>query len=144
MPLCVAASTVGAANGIIMTSSRLFYVGAREGQMPVVLTMINKRLRTPIPAVIFTCLVSIGYLFISSNLYVLINASQVTAWLAITVVVIALLRLRCKYPYAERTVKEGVTRISDEEKGTNCELRNSSITMIGRSYHSPGWAGDVG
>ncbi|CAJ0608665.1 unnamed protein product [Cylicocyclus nassatus] len=105
MPLCVAASTVGAANGIIMTSSRLFYVGAREGQMPVVLTMINKRLRTPIPAVIFTCLVSIGYLFISSNLYVLINASQVTAWLAITVVVIALLRLRCKYPYAERTVK---------------------------------------
>ncbi|VDK48475.1 unnamed protein product [Cylicostephanus goldi] len=73
--------------------------------MPVVLTMINKRLRTPIPAVIFTCLVSIGYLFISSNLYVLINASQVTAWLAITVVVIALLRLRYMYPDAERTVK---------------------------------------
>ena len=32
---------------------RLFYVGAREEQMPIVLTMINKRTRTPIPAVAF-------------------------------------------------------------------------------------------
>ncbi|KAL6733700.1 hypothetical protein Aduo_004326 [Ancylostoma duodenale] len=54
MPLCVAISTVGSANGAIMTSSRLFFCGAREGQMPVLLTMINKRLRTPIPAVVFT------------------------------------------------------------------------------------------
>ncbi|KAK6733279.1 hypothetical protein RB195_017183 [Necator americanus] len=105
MPLCVAISTVGSANGGIMTSSRLFYCGAREGQMPVLLTMINRRLRTPIPAVTFTCVVSIGYLFLSSNLYVLINASQITAWLAITVVAIALLRLRCKYPDAPRPVK---------------------------------------
>ncbi|EYB90068.1 hypothetical protein Y032_0224g2736 [Ancylostoma ceylanicum] len=83
----------------------LFYCGAREGQMPVLLTMINKRLRTPIPAVIFTCLISIGYLFLADNLFVLINASQVTAWLAITVVTIALFRLRCKYPDAPRPVK---------------------------------------
>ncbi|EYB90069.1 hypothetical protein Y032_0224g2736 [Ancylostoma ceylanicum] len=85
--------------------TRLFYCGAREGQMPVLLTMINKRLRTPIPAVIFTCLISIGYLFLADNLFVLINASQVTAWLAITVVTIALFRLRCKYPDAPRPVK---------------------------------------
>ncbi|EYC09513.1 hypothetical protein Y032_0060g3160 [Ancylostoma ceylanicum] len=108
MPLCVAISTVGSANGVIMTSSRLFYCGAREGHMPVLLTMINKRLRTPIPAVVFTCMVSIGYLFLSSNLYVLITASQVTAWLAITVVTIALFRLRCMYPDAPRPVKVNI------------------------------------
>lgn len=33
---------------------RLFYVGAREGQMPILLTMINKSTRTPIPAVTLT------------------------------------------------------------------------------------------
>ncbi|KIH65938.1 hypothetical protein ANCDUO_03736 [Ancylostoma duodenale] len=57
MPICVAMSAFGAANGTVMTSSRLFCSGAREGQMPVLLTMINKRLRTPIPAVVFT----VGY-----------------------------------------------------------------------------------
>ncbi|EYC09517.1 hypothetical protein Y032_0060g3162 [Ancylostoma ceylanicum] len=105
MPLCVAFSTIGSANGNILTSSRLFFCAAREGQMPAVLKLINKRFRTPVPAVIFTCLLSIGYLFLSSNLYVLINASQVTAWLAYTVVAIALFRLRCKYPNAPRPVK---------------------------------------
>ena len=53
MPIFVACSTLGSANGVIFTSSRLFYVGAREGQMPQVLTMINTSTRTPIPAVIF-------------------------------------------------------------------------------------------
>ncbi|KJH50704.1 putative Asc-type amino acid transporter 1 [Dictyocaulus viviparus] len=105
MPLCVAISTIGSANGLIMTSSRLFFCGAREGQMPLLLTMINKKLRTPIPAVILNCMVSLGYLCVSNNLYVLIAASQVTAWLAITVVTLALFRLRCKMPDAPRVIK---------------------------------------
>lgn len=54
MPLCVACSTIGSANGVILTSSRLFYAGAREGQMPRMLTMINEGTLTPMPAVIFT------------------------------------------------------------------------------------------
>lgn len=54
MPVFVACSTLGSANGVIFTSSRLFYVGARKGQMPQLLTMVNPTTRTPIPAVILT------------------------------------------------------------------------------------------
>lgn len=62
MPIFVACSTLGSANGVIFTSSRwarpifacfrLFYVGAREGQMPVLLTMVHHKTHTPIPAVV--------------------------------------------------------------------------------------------
>ncbi len=54
MPVFVACSTIGSANGVILTSSRLFYAGAREGHMPEILTMININRLTPIPAVIVT------------------------------------------------------------------------------------------
>ena len=40
-------------NGILLTSSRLFYAGARNGQMPEILSMIQVSKSTPAPAVIF-------------------------------------------------------------------------------------------
>ena len=53
VPVFVAASTFGGVNGILLTSSRLFYAGAMEGQMPEVLTMIQTDKHTPAPAVLF-------------------------------------------------------------------------------------------
>uniref|UniRef100_A0A915Q6V6 Uncharacterized protein n=1 Tax=Setaria digitata TaxID=48799 RepID=A0A915Q6V6_9BILA len=105
MPIFVACSTVGSANGVIFTSSRLFYVGAREGHMPLVLTMINKNTRTPIPAVIFTGLLSIAYLILSDNVFSLINYIQIVYWLAIACVIAALFWLRKEMPNAERPIK---------------------------------------
>uniref|UniRef100_A0A7I5EBH6 AA_permease domain-containing protein n=1 Tax=Haemonchus contortus TaxID=6289 RepID=A0A7I5EBH6_HAECO len=105
MPLFVACSTIGSANGVIFTSSRLFYVGAREGQMPQVLTMINKTTRTPIPAVIVTGGLAVAYLVLSKNVYSLINYIQITYWLAIAAAMAALFWLRKTMPDAERPIK---------------------------------------
>lgn len=52
IPVFVALSTFGAVNGILLTSSRLFYAGACEGQMPEILTMIQITRLTPTPAVL--------------------------------------------------------------------------------------------
>ena len=52
IPVFVAMSTFGGVNGILLTSSRLFYAGAVEGQMPEVLSMIQVNKMTPAPAVL--------------------------------------------------------------------------------------------
>jgi L-type amino acid transporter 8 len=52
IPVFVALSTFGAVNGILLTSSRLFYAGACHGQMPEILTMIQAQRLTPTPSVL--------------------------------------------------------------------------------------------
>ena len=53
MPIFVSLSTFGGVNGILFTTSRLFYVGGREGHMPKVLSMVQVQRLTPLPAVLF-------------------------------------------------------------------------------------------
>merc|ERR1712142_563625 len=71
IPVFVAMSTFGGVNGILLTSSRLFYAGACEGQMPEILSMIQVKKMTPAPAVLVVSLLSIGYLT-SSDIFALI------------------------------------------------------------------------
>ncbi|GIY24352.1 large neutral amino acids transporter small subunit 2 [Caerostris darwini] len=104
MPVFVAMSTYGGVNGILFTSSRLFYAGAEQGQMPRILAMIQVSHLTPAPAVIAMALLSILYLC-SSDIYALINYVGFATWLAIGLAVVCLPYLRWKQPHLARPIK---------------------------------------
>lgn len=104
VPVFVAMSTFGGVNGILFTSSRLFYAGAEEKQMPSILSMIQVKHLTPMPAVIAMCLLSLVYL-LSNDIYLLINYVGFASWLAIGLAVACVPYLRWKHPDWERPIK---------------------------------------
>lgn len=104
VPVFVAMSTFGGVNGILFTSSRLFYAGAEQGQMPEILSMIQIKHLTPVPAVIFMALLSLVYLG-SKDIYALINYVGFATWLAIGLAVVCLPYFRWKRPDAPRPIK---------------------------------------
>uniref|UniRef100_A0A0N4ZC21 Large neutral amino acids transporter small subunit 1 n=1 Tax=Parastrongyloides trichosuri TaxID=131310 RepID=A0A0N4ZC21_PARTI len=98
MPILVAFSCFGTVNGVMLTSSRLFFVASRNKHMPAILSYINRERNTPIPAVCFTAFLSMCYLLLSSNIYSLINYVQIVNWIAIAFATSGLLWLRIKKP----------------------------------------------
>ncbi|CAG2163374.1 unnamed protein product [Oppiella nova] len=104
VPVFVAMSTFGGVNGILLTSSRLFYAGAEQKQMPEILAMIQISHLTPTPAVIFMCILSLIYLT-SKDIYALINYVGFATWLAIGLAVVCLPYLRWKQPDLPRPIK---------------------------------------
>ncbi|KAF8786972.1 Y+L amino acid transporter 2-like [Argiope bruennichi] len=104
MPLCVALSTFGGLNGGIFSSSRLFFVGAREGHLPRIVSMINVQHSTPTPSLIFLAIMTIFYLWVG-GIYVLINFTSFIEALFITLTISALLYLRIRAPKMDRPIK---------------------------------------
>ncbi|KRY88397.1 Y+L amino acid transporter 2, partial [Trichinella pseudospiralis] len=96
--LFVIMSCLEALNGILLTTSRLFLMAARQNYMPELLSMTNLYRRTPMPAVILTGLLSLLYLTFSNNIYTLINYVQFANWVTIATVTLALLKLRRTMP----------------------------------------------
>ena len=97
IPICVAMSTFGGVNGILLTSSRLFYAGAVEGQMPKVLSMVQENRNTPAPAVLMVSFLSLLYLC-SSDIFTLITYTGFGTWTSIGLAVICLPVLRGMHP----------------------------------------------
>ncbi|XP_064490313.1 Y+L amino acid transporter 2-like [Ornithodoros turicata] len=104
VPVFVALSTFGGVNGILFTSSRLFYAGAEQGQMPRLLCMIQVNRLTPSPAVLAMCLLSLVYLC-SSDINALITYVGFATWLAIGLAVATLPYFRWKAPDLKRPIK---------------------------------------
>ncbi|XP_048253608.1 Y+L amino acid transporter 2-like [Haliotis rufescens] len=104
MPVFVALSTFGGVNGLLFTSGRMFFVGAREGHLPDFLAMINVNRFTPLPAMFFTGSMSI-LMLVSSDVYALINYLSFVQWLSVGASILGMLYLRKTKPNLPRPIK---------------------------------------
>ncbi|XP_059170201.1 large neutral amino acids transporter small subunit 1-like [Physella acuta] len=104
IPIFVALSTFGGVNGLLFTSGRLCFVGAREGQLPGIMAMISVTRHTPLPAILFTGGLSIVML-ISDNIYSLINYLSFTQWLSVGGSIAGMVVLRFTRPEMKRPIK---------------------------------------
>ena len=104
MPLFVAASCIGSLNGLLFTCSRMFFAGAREGQLPELLSMISIRYKTPMPSLLVLGGTSILMLFVA-DVYVLINYLAFAECLIALGSVSGLIRLRWNNPDMKTPIK---------------------------------------
>nr|XP_006817414.1 PREDICTED: Y+L amino acid transporter 2-like [Saccoglossus kowalevskii] len=104
MPLFVALSTLGAANASIFTAGRVYFSGAREGQLPDVVAMIHIRRRTPVPAILINCVVALIMVQIS-DIDTLTTYFSFISWLVTGIAVAGLITLRWTKPNLPRPIK---------------------------------------
>ncbi|XP_037825568.1 Y+L amino acid transporter 2-like [Lucilia sericata] len=104
IPIMVAISAFGGLSVHIMTSSRMCFVGARNGHMPAILSHISVKHFTPLPSLVFLCALSI-IMLVCSDVYVLITYSSIVESFFIMLSVSAVLYFRYTRPNMERPIK---------------------------------------
>ncbi|XP_058136098.1 B(0,+)-type amino acid transporter 1 [Dasypus novemcinctus] len=104
VPLFVAFSTIGAANGSCFTAGRLIYVAGREGHMLKVLSYISVKRLTPAPAIIFHGIITIIYI-IPGDINALVNYFSFAAWLFYGMTILGLVVMRFTRKELERPIK---------------------------------------
>ncbi|XP_057180803.1 cystine/glutamate transporter [Triplophysa rosa] len=104
IPVLVAASCLGALNGGLFGATRMLFVGAREGHMPVIFSMIHIRRHTPLPAILF--LYPLVVIMIArGEIYQLINFASFSRWLFIALATLGMLIHRYRFPEHPRPFK---------------------------------------
>ncbi|XP_057618469.1 B(0,+)-type amino acid transporter 1 [Chionomys nivalis] len=104
VPLFVAFSTIGAANGTCFTAGRLIYVAGREGHMLKVLSYVSVKRLTPAPALIFYGIIAIIYI-IPGDINSLVNYFSFAAWLFYGMTILGLVVMRFTRKDLERPIK---------------------------------------
>ncbi|XP_046554317.1 Y+L amino acid transporter 2-like isoform X1 [Haliotis rubra] len=101
---CVAVSAGGIANAVIFTSSRLNFVGGRDGLFPRFLGMVNVQRRTPQPSIITLFVVAIILMCLGDVRSVLGAYSFFKAG-GEFLGVLGIFRIRRKHPATKQTYK---------------------------------------
>eukprot|EP00079_Xenopus_tropicalis_P024226 XP_012816782.1 PREDICTED: B(0,+)-type amino acid transporter 1 isoform X1 [Xenopus tropicalis] len=104
VPLFVAFSTIGAANGTCFTSGRLAYVAGREGHMLKFLSYISVKRLTPSPAIVFYGIIGMIYI-IPADIDTLINYFSFAVWLFYGLTIAALVVMRFTRKELKRPIK---------------------------------------
>merc|ERR1711884_687172 len=107
VPLLVAVSALGSLSCHIMTSSRLCFVGARQGHFPDCLSLVSVKSCLPQPSLVFLGVLSVLYLFVG-DIYALINYASFVESSFILAAIASLLYLRWKRPEMERPIKVSI------------------------------------
>ncbi|XP_025898139.1 B(0,+)-type amino acid transporter 1 [Nothoprocta perdicaria] len=104
VPLFVALSTIGSANGTCFTAGRLVYVAGREGHMLKVLSYISVKRLTPAPAIIFYGAIAIIYI-IPGDIETLINYFSFAVWIFYGLTIFALIVMRFTRKELKRPIR---------------------------------------
>ncbi|XP_020711674.1 b(0,+)-type amino acid transporter 1 isoform X3 [Athalia rosae] len=104
MPLSVAVSTFGSANGTLFAAGRLCFAASREGHLLDCLSYVHVRRFTPAPGLIFHSLVA-GAMVLSGSIDSLIDFFSFTAWIFYAGAMVALLVMRKTRPDHPRPYK---------------------------------------
>ncbi|ESO06959.1 hypothetical protein HELRODRAFT_110971 [Helobdella robusta] len=100
IPIFVAMSAFGSANGSFFSTSRLIFVAARNDHLPKFFGMINVERLTPVPASVLMALIAILFV-IPGNVGALITFVSFIKWMFYGMNMISIIIFRYRYPYKE-------------------------------------------
>ncbi|XP_068115704.1 b(0,+)-type amino acid transporter 1-like [Hyperolius riggenbachi] len=104
VPLFVAFSTIGSANGSCFTAGRLSYVAGREGHMLKFLSYISVKRLTPLPAIVSYGIIGMIYI-IPADINTLINYFSFAVWIFYGLTIAGLVVMRFTKKDMKRPIK---------------------------------------